>query len=101
VKALDTLLLYVVLIGIAFWVLVLRPVRRQRAQRVQVASRLEPGARVLLSSGLLARVVAIEEGELVLDAGEGVLLRYVSGAVRTVLSEGNSAAGPDVPDKET
>jgi preprotein translocase subunit YajC len=118
VRAFDTVLLYAAILAVAFWLLVLRPVRRQRAQRLQVVSQLAPGSRVLLTSGLLARVVVIEDGELVLDAGNGVLLRYVSGAVRTVLDEpdapseppdragsdppqGNSVPEPDVSDNET
>jgi preprotein translocase YajC subunit len=112
-SAFGAVLLYAVIIGLAVWALVLRPVRRQRARRDLIVSRLAVGVRVMLTSGLLARVVEIDGDEVVLDAGEGVRLRYVSRAVATVLdqaephepdepgSEGNSEDGPDVSDRET
>jgi preprotein translocase subunit YajC len=104
VSTIEGFLLYAPLVAVAAWVLVVRPSRRLRAQRVAVVDRLAPGSKVLLTSGLLARVVEIDDGEVVLDAGDGVLLRYVSGAVRAVLDEppsGNSEPGPDVSDTET
>jgi preprotein translocase subunit YajC len=104
VSTIEGALLYAPLVVLAAWVLVVRPSRRLRAQRTDVVNRLAPGTKVLLTSGLLARVVEIDDGEVVLDAGDGVLLRYVSGAVRAVLDEpspGNSEPGPDVSDTET
>jgi preprotein translocase subunit YajC len=104
VDALGTLLIYAVLIGLALWALILRPMRRQKAQRVLVTERLQPGVRVMLTSGLLGTVVEVENGELVLDVGGGVHLRYVSRAVATIVDDpasGNSAPSPDVTDGET
>jgi preprotein translocase subunit YajC len=101
---LSTLLIYAVLIAFAAWLLILRPVRRQKAQRIQVTERLKPGARVMLTSGLLGTVVEVANDELVLDVGNGVHLRYVSRAVATILEEpapGNSEPSPDVTDGET
>jgi preprotein translocase subunit YajC len=94
---------YALLIALAAYVLVVRPLRRVRAQRAEVVGHLAPGSRVLLTSGLLARVVAVEDDEIVLDAGEGVMLRYVAAAVRAVLpepSDGNSRPDPDVSDRD-
>ena len=101
---LGTLLVYAALIGFALWLLILRPVRRQKAQRIQVTERLKPGVRVMLTSGLLGTLVEVADDELVLDVGNGVHLRYVTRAVATVLDEpepGNSAPTPDVTDEGT
>jgi preprotein translocase subunit YajC len=98
------LLGYAGLIAIAAYVLVLRPVRRQRALRDQVAAELAPGARVMLTSGLLATVVEVADGEVVLDVGGGVHLRYVVGAVRSVLDEPaprNPSLDPGVSETDT
>jgi len=97
-------LTYAVLIAFAAWLLILRPVRRQKAQRTQVTERLQPGVRVMLTSGLLGTVAEVDGDELVLDVGHGVQLRYVSRAVATVLEDpptGNSEPSPDVTDGET
>jgi preprotein translocase subunit YajC len=119
VSALGSILVYAVLIGLALWLLVLRPSRRQKARRMAIVTRLAPGSRVMLTSGLLARVVEIDDNEVLLDAGDGVHLRYVVRAIGTVLEEpepsddtaspdeedgsepGNSPPGPDVSDRET
>jgi preprotein translocase subunit YajC len=101
---LGSLLVYAALIGFALWLLILRPVRRQKAQRVQVTERLKPGVRVMLTSGLLGTLVEVTDDEIVLDVGGGVHLRYVSRAVATILDEpaaGNSEPPPDVTDGET
>lgn len=95
----GTLLGYAGLIAIAAYVLVVRPVRRQRAQQAQVTRELASGARVMLTSGLLATVVEVADGEVVLDVGGGVHLRYVIGAVRTVLDEPEPAT-PDVAESD-
>ena len=68
---LGTLLIYAVLIAFAAWLLILRPVRRQKAQRIQVTERLKPGARVMLTSGLLGTVVEVANDEVELDVGNG------------------------------
>lgn len=96
------LLVYLLLLAVAAWFLVLRPVRRQRAARAAVESRLEPGVRVMLTSGLLATLVEIDGEEVVLDVGDGVRLRYVARAIGTVLSDpvGNSDTQPNVTDTD-
>jgi len=101
---LATVLIYAVLIAFAAYLLILRPVRRQKAQRIQVTERLKPGVRVMLTSGLLGTLVEVANDEIVLDVGNDVHLRYVSRAVATVLDDaapGNSEPSPDVTDGET
>jgi len=82
-----TVLVYGLLIAAVVWLLAIRPVRRQRAQRAAVEARLAPGVRVMTTSGLLGRVVEVAGEEVVLDVGNGVQLRFVARAVATVLPE--------------
>ena len=101
---LGTVLIYAALIAFAAYFLILRPVRRQKAQRIQVTERLKPGARVMLTSGLLGTLIEVTSDEILLDVGGGVHLRYVPRAVATVLEDvvpGNSEPSPDVTDEET
>jgi preprotein translocase subunit YajC len=96
------LVVYVLFLAVAAWFLVLRPLRRQRAARAAVESQLEPGVRVMLTSGLLATLVEIDGDEVVLDVGDGVRLRYVSRAIGAVLTEraGNSETQPNVTETD-
>lgn len=104
-EVVPVVIVYAVIIGVALWFLVLRPVRRQRAARAAVVSRLEPGVRVMLTSGLLATLVEIDGDEVLLDVGDGVRLRYVGRAIATVLSDaeqdqGNSEPEPNVTETD-
>ena len=83
----DGLVSLLPLIGIAllFWLLIIRPQsRRQKAVR-EMQSALEPGAEVMLSSGVFGTVVAVEDDHLLLQVADGVTLKVIKGAVANVV----------------
>jgi preprotein translocase subunit YajC len=64
--------------------------RRKQAQALQRA--VEPGSRVMLTSGLFGTVVDIDDEAVVVEAAEGIRLRYAKAAVLRVI--------PDVVDAD-
>lgn len=74
-----------VLIFVVFYVLVILPQGRKRRQAAALQRAVEPGSRVLLTSGLYAIVVEIEADTIILEAAEGVHLRYAKAAVLRVV----------------
>jgi preprotein translocase subunit YajC len=76
-----------VLIFVVFYVLIILPQGRKRRQAAALQKAVEPGSRVLLTSGLYAIVVEIETDTIILEAAEGVHLRYAKAAVLRVVPD--------------
>ncbi|HEY3925610.1 MAG TPA: preprotein translocase subunit YajC [Acidothermaceae bacterium] len=74
-----------VLIFVVFYVFIILPQGRKRRQAAALQKAVEPGSRVLLTSGLYAIVVEIETDTIILEAAEGVHLRYAKAAVLRVV----------------
>lgn len=82
-------LLLIVLVGYFFLV---RPTRARQREAAAVRSRLEPGAEVQTTSGMLATVAEVgDDGTVVLEVAPGVRCRYLSAAIGRVIP-------PAVPD---
>lgn len=86
-------LLPIFLILAVFWLLILRPARSRQRAVVEVQSALAPGAEVITTAGLYARVVAIEGDVVVLEVAPGVTNRYARQAVVRVVSPVEGADG--------
>jgi preprotein translocase subunit YajC len=83
---LVSLLLPVLLFGVVYFVLIL-PQSRRRKQAAALQRAVEPGSRVLLTSGLYGTVVEVEDDALIIEAAEGIELRYAKAAVLRVLPD--------------
>jgi preprotein translocase subunit YajC len=86
-------LLFFVLLGVAAWLLLVRPQRR-RAQALQEArDGIAVGASVITTAGLHATVAALEGDTVLLEIAPGVLSRFATRAVVRVLdpAEGTEA----------
>jgi preprotein translocase subunit YajC len=83
---LVSLLLPLLLFGVVYFVLIL-PQSRRRKQAAALQRAVEPGSRVLLTSGLYGTVVEVEDDALIIEAAEGVELRYAKAAVLRVLPD--------------
>jgi preprotein translocase subunit YajC len=102
-------LLPVILIGVVFYFLLIRPQRRRQQQQLQMQRQIEPGQRVMTTAGMLADVVAVEDDAILLEIAPGVEVRFVKQAVAQVIPEDDEAdddevedeAGTEAPDTET
>ena len=74
-----------VLFFVVLYVVLILPQGRKRRQAAALQRAVEPGSRVLLTSGLYAIVVEIEEDTIILEAAVGVHLRYAKAAVLRVV----------------
>ncbi len=75
----------ILLIVVAFYFLILRPAQRRQAEQRRVVASLEPGVQVMTSGGLLGTVVAVEGDQVHLEIADGVVVRYVDGAIARVI----------------
>lgn len=85
-------LLLPLLLVLAFWLLVLRPARRRQKGVAQTQAGLQPGSRVMLSSGLYGEVASVDDADIRLTVAAGVTLTVHRQAVAKVVEGG--AGGP-------
>ncbi len=91
-------LILIALMVVAFYFLILRPQKR-RQQAVQKTMReLEPGARVLLGSGVFGTIVSLGDKQAVLEISPGTQLTVLKQAIirrATAADEDSADAGDD------
>jgi preprotein translocase subunit YajC len=74
-------LLVIVLALLGFWAIVMRPARVQQRRMAELQAGLEVGDEVIISSGIYARIVALEDDRVQLEIAPGT----VSTAARQVV----------------
>ena len=89
-----------VLIFVVFYVLLILPQGRKRRQAAALQRAVEPGSRVLLTSGLYGIVVEIEPDTIIIEAAEGVHLRFAKAAVLRVVPDLVDADDDEYDDDE-
>ena len=76
-----------VLLVLVFWLLVLRPSRKRQQEVQRTQSALEPGARVMLTSGLYGTVTEIGDASLHLELAPGTVVEVHRQAVARVIGD--------------
>ena len=76
-----------VLFFVVVYVVLILPQSRRRRQAAALQRAVEPGSRVLLTSGLYGIVVEIETDTIIIEAAEGVHLRFAKAAVLRVVPD--------------
>jgi preprotein translocase subunit YajC len=97
-------LLFLLAVAAAFWLLVIRPARNRQQEQLNVVRTLEPGARVLMASGMVGTVKSLGDDDLEVEIAPGVVATFVKQAVlRTVPDPADApttdsgAAAPEQP----
>jgi preprotein translocase subunit YajC len=75
------------LIIAALYFFLLRPQNRRRREQMQMQSSVEPGSRVVTTSGMHGTVIAVDDDGLLLEVAPGVQIRFVKQAVMQVLRD--------------
>lgn len=90
-------ILPLILLGVVFYFLVIRPQRNRQKQQQAMIAALGPGAEVMTSSGIFATVVAASPEEMHLELAPGVVIRVLPSAVNKVISTPEPLDGPVTP----
>jgi preprotein translocase subunit YajC len=80
-------LAFPLLLFILVYVIVIVPQGRRRKQAAALRREVEVGAHVMLTSGLYGTVIEIDDDAVVIEAAEGIHLRYAKAAVLRVISD--------------
>ena len=74
-----------------FWLLILRPQSKRAKERKELVSAIGKGDEVLTSSGLLGKVVRVDEDYLALEVGVGAEVKMQKAGIAAVLPKGTLA----------
>ena len=80
----------IMLVGmvVLMWFLLIRPQRKRQKEHEALVSSIAKGDEVVLTSGLLGKVVEVDDTYFLLEASDGVQLRFQKIAVHAVLPKG-------------
>jgi preprotein translocase subunit YajC len=96
---LTTPLLLLAIVG-AFYFFLIRPQRNRQRQQQKMQKSLEPGTRVITTSGMYATVVEVNDDGLVLEIVPGMQAQFVSQAIMRVIEEDTEAEDEDEDEDE-
>jgi preprotein translocase subunit YajC len=85
----SDMLMLIVLMGVAFYFLIIRPQRREQAERQKMLNALAKGDRVITSAGIHGRVTDISKnGEMVtVECGKNIHLDFTRGSIASVVKK--------------
>jgi preprotein translocase subunit YajC len=91
------LIQFLPLIGLVvlFYFLMIRPQQKRAKQHQQTLAALKRGDTVVLSSGVLGKVVRVEDKEVGVEIATGVTVKVRKGMITEVTSRGEPAAAND------
>jgi preprotein translocase subunit YajC len=84
VESLSTLL-PILLIGVVFYLLILRPARTRQRKQAEMMSALTPGTRVMTTAGVYGTLVSIDGDDAEIEIAPGVVIRVVKAAIGKVI----------------
>ena len=95
---LQFLVIVIALVG--FWAIVMRPARHQQRQTAQLQAELEIGDEVIISAGIFATVMALEDDKVRLEIAPGTVITaarqvVVRRAPEPAAAGTDDATGPD------
>ncbi|RKS67820.1 preprotein translocase subunit YajC [Actinomadura pelletieri DSM 43383] len=91
-------LLLLLAVPLVFYLLLIRPQSKRRKQQLEMQNAIEPGARVVTTSGMRATVVAVDDDGVLLEIADGVEVHFLRQAVMQVLKDDEPAELDDDQD---
>lgn len=94
-------LLPLVLIGLVFWLLLIRPTQRRQREQRMMQSAVSAGDQVMLTSGVFGTVRSVgvdgHDDRLAVEVAPGVVIAVARGAVGAVVEKADSVGSDDAP----
>jgi preprotein translocase subunit YajC len=85
----------VVILFALFWLLLVRPQRRQAAEQRELIAALEPGDEIVSAGGLYGVIEALDGDELHVEIADGLVVRMARGAVAGLVEHDEGAPDGD------
>jgi preprotein translocase subunit YajC len=97
VESLGTFL-PIILIGVVFYLLIMRPARNRQRKQAELMSTLMPGTQVMTTAGVYGTIVSVDDDDAELEIAPGVVIRVVKAAIGKVIQP--EPAPDDAPPAE-
>lgn len=81
------LLLMIVIFGAIMYFLMIRPQQKRMREHQEMVNAVEPGTRVLLTSGIYATVLHMGERQMIVEVAPGVEITVVKGHISKVVTD--------------
>ncbi len=81
-------LLMLVGLVVLMYFMMIRPQRKRQKDHEALVGGIAKGDEVVLTSGMLGKVIEVDDAYIAVDTGEGVKLRFQKSAVHAVLPKG-------------
>lgn len=94
-NAVTTGILVVAMVAV-FYFLIIRPQRRRQQEQQKIQTSMQPGARVMLSSGIYGTVVSVGEKQAVVELAPGTEVTVLKQVIMQVVTP-DSAYAEDTP----
>ena len=87
--------IFIIPLILLFYFLMIRPNQRRMKQHQQMLANVKRGDNVVLSSGVLGKVVRVEENEVGVEIATGVTVKVRKSMISEVTTRGEPAAAND------
>ncbi|MFC4441241.1 preprotein translocase subunit YajC [Caulobacter henricii] len=85
----------ILLMVVLFYFMLIRPQQKRAKEHQLMLSNLKRGDNVVLSSGVLGKIVRVEDKEVGLEIAQGVTVKVVKGMITEVRAKGEPAPAND------
>lgn len=85
----------IILMVVLFYFMLIRPQQKRAKEHQAMLSNLKRGDNVVLSSGMLGKIVRVEDKEVGVEIAQGVTVKVVKGMITEVRAKGEPAPAND------
>lgn len=90
-----------ILIGALFYLLILRPQQQRAREHRNAVGGVKRNDQIVLSNGVIGKVVRVEETEVGVEVAQGVTVKVVKSMIAEVRSRGDPAPANDSRSKKS
>jgi preprotein translocase subunit YajC len=83
------------MIGGLFYIMIWRPQQKRMKDHATMLGALKRGDNIVLSSGLIGKIVRVEDKEVGVEIAQGVTVKVVKGMIAEVRGKGEPAVAND------
>ena len=85
----------ILLMVVLFYFMLIRPQQKRAKDHQTMLANLKRGDSVVLSSGVLGKIVRVEDKEVGVEIAQGITVKVVKGMITEVRAKGEPAAAND------
>ncbi len=85
----------ILLMVVLFYFMLIRPQQKRAKEHQNMLANIKRGDSVVLSSGILGKIVRVEDKEVGVEIAQGVTVKVVKGMITEVRAKGEPAAAND------